>query len=78
MSVETPGTRTRWARHPLMGQLVTDPATGKVGRLDGVLEFVANSSGRVVAAEAYVRPVDGSGWEWTARPDLLVAVTDGP
>ncbi|GAB2882739.1 hypothetical protein [Streptomyces mayteni] len=78
MSVEAPGTRTRWAAHALMGHLVTDPATGRVGRLDGVLEFVANGSGRVIAAEAHIRPVDGSGWEWKARPDVLVAVADAP
>ncbi|GAB2916837.1 hypothetical protein [Streptomyces mayteni] len=69
------GTRTRWAAHALMGHLVTDPATGKAGRLDGVLQFVAKGSGRGVAAEAHVRPVDGSGWEWKANVDTLVAVS---
>ena len=68
------GTNLRWGTHTLMGQLVTDPATGRVGRLDGVLEFVAAGSGRVERVEAHMRPVDGSGREWTASADVLTPV----
>ncbi|GAB2880691.1 hypothetical protein [Streptomyces mayteni] len=66
----------RWGGHELMGQLVTDPTTGRVGRLDGVLEHVARESGRVLHAEAHMRPVDGSGREWTADATVLTAVAD--
>ncbi|MDT0323352.1 hypothetical protein [Streptomyces millisiae] len=66
----------RWGRHELMGQLVTDPTTGRVGRLDGVLEHVARGTGRVLRVEAHLRPVDGSGVEWTADAGALVAIAD--
>ncbi|TDC19082.1 hypothetical protein E1265_24525 [Streptomyces sp. 8K308] len=61
----------RWGTHELMGERVTDPTTGRVGRLDGVLEHVARATGRVVLAEAHMRPLDGSGRVWTASVTLL-------
>ncbi|TDC67776.1 hypothetical protein [Streptomyces hainanensis] len=60
-----------------MGQLVTDP-TGRVGRLDGVLHHVARETGRVLHTEAHIRPVDGSGIEWTADVTLLTLVANTP
>ncbi|TDC09648.1 hypothetical protein E1265_32065 [Streptomyces sp. 8K308] len=72
----TTGITLRWGRHELMGQLVTDPTTGRVGRLDGVLEHVARGAGRVLRVEAHMRPVDGSGVEWTADANALVPMTE--
>ncbi|MFD5316144.1 hypothetical protein [Streptomyces sp. NPDC127098] len=53
----SPDTAVRRVGHELAGQLVTDPATG-----------------RVLQAEAHVRPVDGSGMEWTADASVLEPV----
>ncbi|MFD5317492.1 hypothetical protein [Streptomyces sp. NPDC127098] len=73
----SPDTGVRWTGHALMGLLVEDPATGRVGRLAAVLEHVDRPGNRVVLAEAHVRPVDGSGIEWTADAAKLRAVADG-
>ncbi|GAB2900107.1 hypothetical protein [Streptomyces mayteni] len=72
----TTGISLRWGTHELMGQLVTDPTTCRVGRLDGVLEHVARETGQVLHVEAHMRPVDGSGMEWTADAAALVSVAD--
>ncbi|GAB2922089.1 hypothetical protein [Streptomyces mayteni] len=71
-----PDTGVRWVRHPLIGALVADPATGRVGRLAAVLEHVDRPSDRVVSAEAHVRPLDGSGVEWTADATRLTAAPE--
>ncbi|GAB2880859.1 hypothetical protein [Streptomyces mayteni] len=71
-----PDTGVRWVGHALVGELVADPATGRVGRLAAVLEHVDRATDRVVLAEAHVRPVDGSGIEWTADATRLTAVAD--
>ncbi|TDC04696.1 hypothetical protein E1265_35810 [Streptomyces sp. 8K308] len=60
----------RWGTHELIGERVTD-ASGRVGRLAAVLEQVVRRTGVTVRTEAHLRPVDGSGWEWTADVDDL-------
>ncbi|TDC24276.1 hypothetical protein E1265_10160 [Streptomyces sp. 8K308] len=68
-----PDTGVRWAPHELIGELVEDPSTGRVGRLVAVLEHIDRETNSVVRVEAHVRPVDGSGREWTANANDLVA-----
>ncbi|TDC76275.1 hypothetical protein [Streptomyces hainanensis] len=66
----------RWGTHELIGVRVRD-STGRVGRLDAVLEYVARGTDRIVRREAHLRPVDGSGWEWTAEADELTRAKEG-
>lgn len=66
----------RWTDHDLIGQLVTDQATGRIGTLAAVARYISRETGRTVRAVAHLRPIDGSGREWTANPANLTPADD--
>ncbi|WP_165953866.1 hypothetical protein [Streptomyces sp. 8K308] len=45
--------------------------------MDGALQHIDRETDRVEYVEAHMRPVDGSGREWTASADDLVVLADG-
>lgn len=66
----------REVEHELLGVRVKDQAEGRVGKLCAVYQYVNASTDRVMREEAHLRPVDGSGWEWTARVADLAPADD--
>lgn len=64
-------THLECVQHRLAGREVIDPSTGRRGILGSVLVERSRATDRVVKRTAHLRPVDGSGWEWTADPRTL-------
>ncbi|MEV6957475.1 hypothetical protein [Streptomyces sp. NPDC051183] len=64
-----------WVRdnndHPLVGREVIHPATGRTGTVGTVLVRTSKATGRTISRTAHMRPLDGSGREWTADPREL-------
>lgn len=58
--------------HPLLGRLVVDAGTGRVGVLRAVVRDVPARDGRRrgVVRRAWLRP-EGGGVEWTADPAAI-------
>ncbi|MFD3329623.1 hypothetical protein [Streptomyces sp. NPDC058701] len=59
------------AGHPLAGREVIHPATGRTGTVGTLLVRTAKATGRTISRTAHMRPLDGSGREWTADPKEL-------
>ncbi|MFD6891167.1 hypothetical protein [Streptomyces sp. NPDC059957] len=57
--------------HRLLGRDVVHPATGRTGTVATVLLRTAKATGRTIGRTAHMRPLDGSGREWTAEPHEL-------
>ncbi|MFJ7272280.1 hypothetical protein ACIQV3_37580 [Streptomyces sp. NPDC099050] len=57
--------------HRLLGREVVHPATGRTGTVATVLVRTAKTTGRTTSRTAHMRPLDGSGCEWTADPREL-------
>ncbi|MFE1787186.1 hypothetical protein ACFW7J_02080 [Streptomyces sp. NPDC059525] len=57
--------------HPLLGQEVAQPSSGRRGTVGTVLIYTSKITGRVVKRVAHMRPLDDSGREWTADPGSL-------
>lgn len=66
----------RSVEHELLGRRVRDQGSGRVGKVGAVFRHTNAFTGRVVRDEAHLRPVDGSGWEWTANMADLTPETE--
>ncbi|MGP3636867.1 hypothetical protein ACTU45_26515 [Streptomyces sp. 24-1644] len=64
-----------WVReddgHRLVGREVIHCATGRTGTVGTVLVRTSKVTGRTISRTAHMRPLDGSGREWTADPKEL-------
>ncbi|MCY0961488.1 hypothetical protein [Streptomyces sp. H27-H5] len=59
------------AEHLLLGRQVIHLATERTGTVGTVLTRTSKSTGKVIDQTAHMRPLDGSGREWTADPREL-------
>ncbi|WP_326594314.1 hypothetical protein [Streptomyces sp. NBC_01294] len=64
-----------WVRedgdHHLLGREVIHPATERTGTVGTVFIRTSKVTGKPVGRTAHMRPMDGSGREWTADPREL-------
>ncbi|WP_327267135.1 hypothetical protein OG444_40535 (plasmid) [Streptomyces sp. NBC_01232] len=64
-----------WVRedddHHLLGREVIHPATERTGTVGTVFIRTSKVTGKTVDRIAHMRPMDGSGREWTADPREL-------
>ncbi len=54
--------------HRLLGREVAQLQSGRRGTVGLILEYRTKATGKLIRSVAHMRPLDGSGREWTSDP----------